>query len=63
MSKADRRAKRRRRNSVQNKTSKLYRDALREGERMERHFKQTVNALPWWKRQVIGYWIMRGRWK
>lgn len=63
MSAADRKASRRAKNSQINTTSKLYKQALKEGARMEQHFKNTLNGLPWLQRQIIGYKVMRGTWK
>ena len=63
MSNVERKYKRQKAASQVNKNSKLYKAALKEGEKMEQHFKKTLNSLPWLKRQIIGYQVMRGTWK
>ena len=63
MSKADRKFKRENEARRFGESSKLYKAALKEGAKMEQHFKNTINKMPWWKRQVLGYKIMKGTWK
>ena len=46
-----------------NTSSKLYKAALKEGAKMEQHFKNTINKMPRKKRIILGFQIMRGKWK
>jgi hypothetical protein len=63
MSKADRQHKRRRRNKAINAGSRLFKEALKEAEKVEAGIKEQYNKLPIWHRFWCGFLLTIGRWK